>query len=120
MAHNNTKKKICQLLILAFCFGLIVSLSRELLSVIKKSKRVQEIEKQLVELRIKNKKLKEKLEYVKSSEFIEKEAREKLNMAKENEVIVILPDNLKTPSLPNSQTFTKELPNWQKWLRLFF
>lgn len=78
------------------------------------------MEGKVEELRVKNKELKEKLEYVKSSEFVEKEARDRLNMAKEDEVIVVLPEELETRDWRLETSSEEDLPNWQRWLRLFF
>ncbi len=72
------------------------------------------------ELTLKNKELKERLEYVKSEEFVEKEVRDKLNMAKENEVIVVLPEGLELRDQQLEASNEEDLPNWQRWLKLFF
>ena len=114
------KKRLIRYLILILAIYLVISLSRELFNLIKKGERTKEMERKIEELRVKNKESKEKLEYVKSSEFVEKEARDRLNMAKEDEVIVVLPEGFKTPKLQDSKTLNEDLPNWQRWLRLFF
>ena len=64
----------------------------------------------------KNEELKKILKSVQSPEFIEKQAREKLNMGKRGEVVVVLPKTEnQRPKIEN-----EELPNWQKWYKLFF
>lgn len=55
--------------------------------------------------------------------YIEQEARNKLGLAKPGETVVIMPEgsggaNLSQESFqPQNET---GLPNWKKWLRLFF
>lgn len=65
----------------------------------------------------KNKFLKERLNYVTSQEFIENEAREKLGMVKNGENIILIPPPGKEEKKKNQRN---ELPNWEKWKRLFF
>lgn len=78
------------------------------------------MEERVEELRVKNEELKERLGYVKSSEFVEKEARDRLNMAKEDEIIVVLPEELGLRDWKLETSSEEDLPNWQRWLRLFF
>jgi predicted cobalt transporter CbtA len=61
----------------------------------------------------------EKKEYYQSEEFVEQEARNRLNLGKPGETVVILPPNVgETEEI--TSTPTPELPNWQRWWRLFF
>lgn len=100
---------------------LIVSLSRNILSLIKKGEEIKRENLKLERLRQENIELKKGLEYVSSSEFIEKEAREKLGMGREGEQVVILPENVEEIVLRQAQDEKEEeLPNWKKWYRLFF
>lgn len=65
----------------------------------------------------KNQRLKAELSFVKSKEFIEQEARNKLFMVKPGEAGVIVPQELVEEKKIKKEP---ELPNWQKWINLFF
>jgi cell division protein FtsB len=54
---------------------------------------------------------------VESPVYIERVAREKLNLQKEGEIVVVLPKDLSTAVAEEAQP---QLPNWQKWWKLFF
>lgn len=71
----------------------------------------------LAKLHQENKKLKEELQVTKNPLFIEKTAREKLNMSKPEEEIVVIPQELIAV-----QKFAPaiDIPNWKKWINLFF
>lgn len=123
MTHNNNKKTLCQLAILALGIYLIVSLSRDWWQLSKKGERVEKMAAKKEALVVENKELKEKLEYVDSDEFVEKEARNKLNMSKENEVIVVLPvDKLSqlSQNVNKNKETDEDLANYQQWWHLFF
>ena len=60
--------------------------------------------------------LQQKLLYVKSDDFIEKQAREKLNLVKNGEYVVLAPK----PDEKAQEKPVDEIPNWKKWLKLFF
>jgi len=62
-----------------------------------------------------NRDLKKKLEFSQSQQFIERQAREKLGLAKPGETVVIMSQS------PATQSGVIEvLPNWKRWLNLFF
>ena len=109
-------------ILLIFGLYLIVSFSRDIFNLFQKGKEVEKEQLKLEELQIKNEELKRQLEYVKSAEFLEKEAREKLGLAREGEVVVILPENLEELISANQPKISvnQEIPNWKKWLKLFF
>lgn len=62
-----------------------------------------------------NRRLKVRLTQVNSDSFVEEEARDKLFLVKPGESGVILPHET-----TENASKKPELPNWQKWLRLFF
>lgn len=109
-------------ILLIFGLYLIVSFSRDIFNLFQKGKEVEKEQLKLEELQIKNEELKRQLEYVKSAEFLEKEAREKLGLAREGEVVVILPENLEELISGNQSQISEnqQIPNWKKWLKLFF
>lgn len=77
---------------------------------------LKEARNQLNAERLKNQKLKGELSFVQTKEFVEQEARNKLFLVKPNEKIVIVP----LASQSAAQKKQEDIPNWQKWLNLFF
>lgn len=112
------KLLLLALVILGLC--LIVSLSRDIINLIQKEKEIKKSQLEVEELEVKNEELEKQLEYVKSAEFIEKEAREKLGLAREGETIAILPENIEELVGAEKKEKEEELPNWKRWLKLFF
>jgi len=41
-------------------------------------------------------------------------------MAEEGEQVVVLPKNVEEIVLPRQEERKEELPNWEKWYKLFF
>lgn len=109
-------------ILLIFGLYLIVSFSRDIFDLIQRSKEQEKEQLELEKLEIRQEELKKQLEYVKSSEFVEKQAREKLGLAREGEVVVILPENVEEIIRGNQSEISahQEIPNWKKWLKLFF
>lgn len=75
------------------------------------------LRKKLAEEKKKNTFLKERLFYVETNNFVEEEAREKLGMSKPGEYLIIAPTS--TPP-DKTDIEVNNMPNWQKWLKLFF
>lgn len=75
-------------------------------------------------LQAQNSELKSELSEASSAFYSEKQARDKLGLAKEGEIVLVLPEGNKLESLsPLSDFVEKEeewIPNWRKWLDLFF
>jgi cell division protein FtsB len=67
---------------------------------------------------LKNTKLKSDLSYAQSQQFIDEEARNKLFLAKPGEQQIFISSDL--VSANKEATRSENLPNWQKWLHLFF
>ena len=109
------KKKLVNLIILILGFYLIVNLTRSIFELVRAGDKIKEAQERVAQLQLKNDELKKKFSEVQSPAYLEKIAREKLGLAKEGEVVVILP-----PYQPAAQTYEENLPNWKKWLRLFF
>lgn len=117
------KNRFISGILLVLGLYLIVSLTRNIFSLVKKGEEIKEQNLKLEKLRQKNLELKAELEYVKSSEFVERQARDKLGMAKEGEQVVVLPKNVEEIVLDKEKDKDKgeeELPNWKRWYRLFF
>lgn len=114
------KSKLLSLFLFIFGLYLIVSLSRNLFSLIRKGGEIKKENLKLTSLEEENRQLKEQLEFSDSQEFIEREARDKLGMAKEGEQVLVLPSNLGKITLPQTEEKETEIPNWKKWWNLFF
>ncbi len=75
-------------------------------------------QKQLTQEQLKNQKLKAGLSYVNSPQFIEEQAHDKLFLVKPGEQEVLVSPDLLNKGQVQKQT--ENIPNWQKWLNLFF
>ncbi len=75
-------------------------------------------QKQLQQQQLENAKLKGELSYVQTPQFIDQTAHNKLFLVKPGEEQVFLPQDI--TSQPQSQPQTQNIPNWQKWVNLFF
>ena len=116
---NILQHKWVQILIIIVGIGLIVSLSRDILRLLKASDKMRLAEKKIEELQKESESLTQKKDYYQSDFFVEEEARNKLNMAKIGETLVILPPNLKQVLGEKDNQPTKPLSNWHQWLNLF-
>lgn len=110
------KSRLISLIILAIGLFLIVNLTRSIWQLLRAGDRIKQAEEQVAQIRLKNDELKKRLAEVQSPAYLEKIAREKLGLAKEGEVVVILPP-YQPPSPPAGG---ENLPNWEKWWKLFF
>lgn len=124
MAYNITKmsspstiKKIFFVLVVIACLITIQNLIRSIYDLWSKQDLVVKAQKDLDHEKQEYQRLKAQLTFVKSEKFIEEEARNNLFLVKPGESGVIVPEELikkrKEKKIP-------ELPNWQKWLNLFF
>ena len=77
---------------------------------------LNQAQKELTKEESKNQKLKAELSYVQTQKFIEEEARNKLFLVKPGEQQVLIPNK----SIESSKVQEKQIPNWQKWVNLFF
>ena len=115
------KTRFVSAIFLFIGFYLIVSFSRDLWFLVQKEGEIQKSNLRLEKLELENEQLKHQGQIVQSPEFIEKEAREKLGFTKEGETVLILPENLREKMGFNQpQVSSQEIPNWEKWRRLFF
>lgn len=114
------RKKIINFTILIIGVGLIINLSRDILRLLKAGERIEQSQVQVEELEKEHSELKEMKEYYQSEEFIEEQARNKLNLAQEGETIVILPPNVEELVGWKEEEKSPEIPNWKRWLKLFF
>lgn len=94
---------------------MIKNISASILSSFDRTKTVEDLQKTLYEKKQEQKYLTQKLQIAKTDAFIEQEARTKLGFTREGEQIVIDDKVIKK----EKEKAEKEVPNWQKWLRLF-
>lgn len=116
-----SKDKLIGLLLLIIGLIFIFNLTGSIWRLWHQDEPLREAEKRLEELKEENQELKRKKAYINSERFVEEQARDKLNWAKEDEVMVILPEeilNLKDEG--EEQGSEEEMPNWQKWLEIFW
>jgi cell division protein FtsB len=110
------KNRLFTLLLIIFSLYLIVSFSKDIYNLWKKSQEIGSEQIKLENLKQENEELKNKLEYVKTPEFVEKEARDRLGLVQEGEAVVIMPEKI-TNNEANQST---DVPIWKKWWQLFF
>lgn len=114
------RKRAIQWLVIIVGISLIINLSRDILRLIKAGGQIKLTEEELAEKSQENKQLLEKKKFYTSEEFVEEEARNKLNMARPGETIVVLPQNVSELVGREEKEVFQEIPNWQKWWKLFF
>lgn len=112
------KSRLFGLIITTISLISVVALSRSLLGLWQKRDVVRDRQEALSRVEAENAKLKQQLSEVQSPQFVEKQAREKLGLVKEGESVVLMPQSSESSQIeaPNEQN----LPNWQKWWKLFF
>lgn len=110
------KNRLFTVLLITFSLYLIVSFSKDIYNLWKKSQEIGNEQTKLENLKQENQQLKEKLEYVKTQEFVEKEARDRLGLVWEGEAVVIMPEKI----MNNEFNQPAYVPIWEKWWQLFF
>lgn len=113
-------------LLLVLSFGLI----RSTFDVYKGSKRVGDLENEVLGLENKKKELEASIEYKKTNEYIEEKARNDLNLIKPGESIYVvsgpgnegyLDDKVLSKTDVRTEISSKiKNTNWYKWFKLFF
>lgn len=114
------QNRLIRIIIIVVGIGLIISLSRNIYRLLKAGDQVKLAQERLEELEIEHQELLELRDYYQSEEFIEKEARDKLNLSRPEETVVILPPNVGEIVGKITPSPAPELPNWRRWLKLFF
>ena len=109
------KNRLISGVILITGFYLIFTISKSTFNLWQKAEAVKEAQKDRIDAERKQKELKDKLEFTQSQEFIERQAREKLGLVKPGETVMII-----TPLEATQSVIAETLPNWKRWLKLFF
>lgn len=121
MSNGNPKtNRFLRLVICLIGILLAVNLARGVFGLWKSTDRIRVIEDKLKEAEAKNENLRQKEAFYRSDEFVEQEARNKLNMAKNGETIVIMPENLEEALGMVKPLPTSPIPNWKRWVEVFF
>lgn len=104
--------------IVAIIIGLYVlfNLGKQTIALLAADRRITQVEQRVHVLKEKTQAMKQKLDYYRSEAFIEREARDTLNLVKPGEIVVFIP----SPTPQVSGVSTSQIPNWQKWWKLFF
>ncbi len=111
-------RKIIAIGVLVFEAYLIITLSRSVWDLWEKRDEYSKIQARVSQLKEENNRRQSEARYIQTPQFIEKEAREKLNLVKVDETLVIIPENVLKEATASADV--PSIPNWQKWLRLFF
>lgn len=112
------RRNLAKVIFIIIGFFLILNLARGVWGAYKDRSKLTEAQNKLNTLRVQNEQLKNQLQYEKSDFFVEKEARDKLDLIKRNEVAVVLPQIKSAEGDPKQ--LEANLPNWQRWWRVFF
>jgi len=112
-------KKVINLVILIAGIGLIISLSRDILRLLKVDDRIDQARLKVERLEKEQTELEAKKTFFESEVFVEQQARNKLNLSKEGEVVVVLPPNVEELVGYEELQKSPETPNWKQWLNLF-
>lgn len=111
-------KKAAFIVIVIVFLLVINNLIHSIYNIWNKQDLLTQAQKELIREQEKNRKLKAELSYVQTQKFIEEEARNKLFLVKPGEQEVLLPSS--SSSNQSQKRREAEIPNWQKWLKLFF
>lgn len=115
------RKRLGGWIIVGLSGYLIVVLGRGLWEVTRAGERVKQAEKMTQELQLEQVKLQEQLVVVESEAFREQQIRDQLMLAKPGETVVVIPQEEKVAEVEQEEKVAQEndLPNWQKWARVF-
>ena len=121
MKEHKYKESRFLLVLLVFCWLLIVSLAKDFGRVSAGFERIDKANRKLSVEQEKNTELKKKMTYAQSEYYKEKIVREKLNMQRPGEMMVVLPETIVVPGdgeMTAEEKVQKNQNNWQKWWNL--
>lgn len=110
-------KKALFIVIVILLLVIINNLLHSIYDIWSKQDLLIQAQKELTKEEAKNQKLKADLSYANTPQFVEQQARNKLFLVKPGEQDVLV------PSISANQVQKEDkadIPNWQKWLNLFF
>jgi cell division protein FtsB len=118
VCYHILMKKIAFILVVLILLFIINGLAHSIYDIWHKQDLLTSAQKELIQEKLKNQKLKAGLSYVQTQQFIEEQAHNKLFLVKPGEQEVLISQVLKNKNQPQKQN--QNIPNWQKWLKLFF
>jgi len=118
MCYHILMKKAAFILIVLVLLFIINGLAHSIYDLWHKQDLLTSAQRQLSQEKLQNQKLKAGLSYVKTPQFIEEQAHNKLFLVKLGEQEVLISQTLQKQNQPQKQS--QNIPNWQKWLNLFF
>jgi len=118
MCYDIFMKKIVFILIVLVLLLIINGLAHSIYDLWHKQDLLTSAQKQLSQEKLQNQKLKVGLSFVKTPQFIEEQAHDKLFLVKPGEQNVLISKALQRQNQTQKQV--QDIPNWQKWLNLFF
>lgn len=114
----------------AILIGWVISVSSKQ---VERNRRIQEeisaLETEAAKIRHENETLSEKIGYFSSSDFREQEAKKKLGLKKKEETVVVIRpaptyegENIRSDTVheASGDRETEDMPNYEKWWRIFF
>lgn len=113
------KKFTTGIIILAIIIA-IFNLSRQIISALQASQRLDQAADELSKTQSQNQQLKEQLARTQQYDFVEKVARNKLDLARPNETVVVIPPQAIDQLLEGEKPapVVTPMPYWQGWLKL--
>jgi cell division protein FtsB len=110
---------ITKIAILLILISIIVQQGVSMFELLGRQKRITDQKMEVLRLRNERTELQRKRQEVDTPEFIEREARTKLGMGKPGETVLIMPENGNIQE-PVERLPDDYLPNWERWVKLFF
>lgn len=109
------------IVIVIVAIGILSGLSKQIMSALEASNRLDQETDTVTKLANENKRLKQELAKAESPDTLEKTARDELNMGKPGETIVVIPREVVDQVIKSEQPPPPppKVPNWEGWLRLF-
>lgn len=111
-------KKAVFILIVIVMLLIINSLIHSIYELWHKQDLLTSAQKELDGQKLKNQKLKAEFSYTQTPQFIDEQAHNKLFLVKPGEQSVLISQKL--IQKPADKKAKDNIPNWQKWLQLFF
>jgi cell division protein FtsB len=111
-------KKVIYIVVVVVLLLMINGLLHSIYDIWHKQDLLVSAQKELDREKLKNQKLKGELSYAQTPQFLEEQAHNKLFLVKPGEQEVLISPDLINKNQPQKQN--NKIPNWQKWLQLFF
>ena len=107
-------------IIIITCIVISIGLVRSIVSLWQKKDMVEDRRNVLKYVENENEELKRKLQDATSSAYVEELARNKLGLVREGETVVLMDKRALELMQKTQDQQEEQLPNWKRWMRLFF